>query len=259
VRTFGIPIDVRLSANSYVNPAVALIAPASGGLLLGIMEWLRRRWKIANAVDPIEANALRGGRLSLRDSVVVSGQTLISNGCGASVGLEAGYTQIGSGLASLVGQFLNLRRNDLRLVVGCGAAAAIAAAFGAPITGAFYACELIVGVYSVSSAAPILAASLSGALTAEYLGGSPYSLEVPHVNSVALGQYPVLIVLALVAALIGIAVMRSSVPFERVFAHRRLPIWIQAGDRRPMCWRTCDRHAAGAGGRPWGDVARSAS
>jgi CIC family chloride channel protein len=227
VRTFGIPIDVRLSANSYVNPAIALIAPASGGLLLGIMEWLRRRWKIANAVDPIEANALRGGRLSLRDSVVVSGQTLISNGCGASVGLEAGYTQIGSGLASLVGQFLNLRRNDLRLVVGCGAAAAIAAAFGAPITGAFYACELIVGVYSVSSAAPILAASLSGALTAEYLGGSPYSLEVPHVNSVALGQYPVLIVLALVAALIGIAVMRSSVPFERVFAHRRLPIWIR--------------------------------
>jgi chloride channel protein, CIC family len=156
VRTFGIPIDVRLSANSYVNPAIALIAPASGGLLLGIMEWLRRRWKIANAVDPIEANALRGGRLSLRDSLVVSGQTLISNGCGSSVGLEAGYTQIGSGLASLVGQFLNLRRNDLRLVVGCGAAAAIAAAFGAPITGAFYACELIVGVYSVSSAAPIL-------------------------------------------------------------------------------------------------------
>jgi chloride channel protein, CIC family len=52
-------------------------------------------------------------------------------------------------------------------------------------------------------------------------------LEVPHVNSVALGQYPVLIVLALVAASIGIAVMRSSVLFERVFAHRRLPIWIR--------------------------------
>jgi CIC family chloride channel protein len=227
VLIYGIPIDVRLSANDYVNPVIALIAPATGGLLLGVMEWLRRRWKIASAVDPIEANALRGGRLSLRDSMVVSGQTLVSNGCGASVGLEAGYTQIGSGAASLLGQVLNLRRNDLRLIVGCGAAGAIAAAFGAPITGAFYACELIVGVYSVGSAAPILAASLSAALTAQYLGGAPYSLEVPHVNSVGLEQYLALIALALISASIGIAVMRSSVWFERVFAHPKLPIWIR--------------------------------
>jgi CIC family chloride channel protein len=227
VLIFGIPIDVRLSANAYVNPITALVAPALGGLILGIMEWSRRRLKISNAVDPIEANALRGGRLSARDSVVVSGQTLISNGCGASVGLEAGYTQIGSGAASLIGQFLNLRRNDLRLMVGCGAAAAIAAAFGAPITGAFYACELIVGVYAVASAAPILAASLAGALTAQNLGGAPYSLEIPHVGSVGLEQYLALIGLALIVSVIGILVMRSSSLFERVFAQKWLPVWLR--------------------------------
>ena len=87
---YGIPIDVRLSANTRVSPWAALLAPALGGLSLGIMEWWRRRLKISSAVDPIEANALRGGNLSMRDSVVVSSQTLISNGCGASVGLEAG-------------------------------------------------------------------------------------------------------------------------------------------------------------------------
>lgn len=222
---YGIPIDVRLSANAYINPWAALIAPALGGLVLGVMEWWRRRLKISSAVDPIEANALRGGNLSMRDSVVVSSQTLISNGCGASVGLEAGYTQIGSGIASLLGKFFNLRRNDLRLIVGCGAAAAIAAAFGAPITGAFYACELIVGVYSVGSAAPILAASLAGALTAQWLGGAPYSIEIPKVSAVGVEQYLALIVLALITSGVGIAVMRSSSMFERLF--KWLPVWLR--------------------------------
>jgi len=232
VLIYGIPIDVRLSANAYVNPMTALIAPATGGLALGMMEWLRRRWKIANAVDPVEANALRGGRLSARDSVVVSGQTLVSNGCGASVGLEAGYTQIGAGAASLLGQFLNLRRNDLRLIVGCGAAGAIAAAFGAPITGAFYAYELIVGVYSVASAAPILAASLAAALTAQYLGGAPYSLEVAKVGAVGLEQYLALMGLALIVSVIGIVVMRSSTLFERLFTW--MPVWL-----RPVVGGVC--------------------
>ncbi len=234
VLIYGIPIDVRLSANAYVDPVTALLAPACGGLLLGVMEWLRRRWKLASAVDPVEANALRGGRLSWRDSVVVSVQTLVSNGCGASVGLEAGYTQIGAGAASLLGQFFNLRRNDLRLIVGCGAAGAIAAAFGAPITGAFFACELIVGVYSVASAAPILAASLAAALTAQWLGGAPYSLEVPKVGAVGVEQYLALIVLALIASAIGIAVMRISPLVERLFTQPWLPVWI-----RPVIGGVC--------------------
>jgi chloride channel protein, CIC family len=232
VLIYGIPIDVRLSANAYVNPTTALLAPACGGLALGVMEWLRRRWKIANAVDPVEANALRGGRLSARDSIVVSGQTLLSNGCGASVGLEAGYTQIGAGAASLLGQFLNLRRNDLRLMVGCGAAGAIAAAFGAPITGAFFAFELIVGVYSVASAAPILAASLSAALTAQYLGGAPYSLEVSYVGAIGIEQYLALIFLALAVSAVGIVVMRSSPTVERLFTW--IPVWI-----RPVVGGVC--------------------
>lgn len=227
VLIYGIPLDVRLSANAVVNPAAALLAPTLGGLVLGIMEWTRRRWKLSNAVDPIEANALRGGLLSVRDSVVVSGQTLISNGCGASVGLEAGYTQIGAGIASLLGQFFHLRRNDLRLVVGCGAAAAISAAFGAPITGAFFACELIVGVYSVSSAAPILGSSLSAVLVAKWLGGAPYSLDVPHVGAVNGEQYFALIVLALIVSLVGIAVMRGSALVERIVNRSWIPVWIK--------------------------------
>jgi len=227
VAIYGIPLDVHLSAHESVNPAAALMAPAIGGLTLGWMEWGRRRWKISNAVDPVEANALRGGNMSLRDSLVVSVQTLLSNGCGASVGLEAGYTQIGSGAASLCGRWLNLRRNDLRLMVGCGAAGAIAAAFNAPLTGAFYACELIIGAYSVSSAAPILAASISAAYVAEHLSGAPYSLEVPGIAPASIGQSVALIGLAVIVSLIGIATMRISGLAEQILSQKWIPVWLK--------------------------------
>jgi CIC family chloride channel protein len=224
---YGIAIDVRLSANATVNPVIALAAPMLGGLLLGGMEWYRRKWKISQAVDPIEANALRGGQLSMRDSIIVSSQTMISNGCGASVGLEAGYTQIGAGIASFLDRKLRLRRNDLRLLVGCGAAGAIAAAFGAPITGAFYACELIVGIYSVGSAAPILAAAISAALTARWLGGASYVIEVPKLAAVTGEQYFVLIALALVVGAVGICIMRLAAVFEGIFNQSWIPSWIR--------------------------------
>jgi CIC family chloride channel protein len=145
VRIYGIPFDVHLSATERVAPLAAFGAPMLGGLLLGAIDvWLARR-KAPPAVDPVEANALRGGRMSLRQSLLVATQTVISNGCGASVGLEAGYAQIGAGVASYLGVRSRLRRQDLRVLVGCGAGGAIAAAFGAPLTGAFYAFELIIG------------------------------------------------------------------------------------------------------------------
>ena len=120
--SFGIPIDVRLSAVDRIAPWRAIAAPVFGGVLLGLIEIWRRRSGARPTADPVEANALRGGRMSLRDSLLVTLQTLISNGFGASVGLEAGYTQIGSGLASRLGLWLNLRRSDLRIMVERGSA-----------------------------------------------------------------------------------------------------------------------------------------
>ena len=115
------------------SPWLALV-PACGGLLLGAGSRVLLRRRRGRPIDAIEANALAGGRMSLIDSGVIGVQTLASNGFGASVGLEAGYTQLGAGLASALGRFFNLRRADLRMMVGAGAAGAIAAAFGAPLT-----------------------------------------------------------------------------------------------------------------------------
>jgi CIC family chloride channel protein len=222
VRIYGIPFDVHLSAASTVAPLAAFGAPMLGGLLLGAIDlWLARR-KARPAVDPVEANALRGGRMSLRQSLLVATQTVISNGCGASVGLEAGYAQIGAGLASYLGVRSRLRRQDLRVLVGCGAGGAIAAAFGAPLTGAFYAFELIIGAYSLANAIPVFAAALAASLTTQAIIGAPYDITAPTVAPLTFVDYGALIGLGLVAAAVGVGAMRVAALIERAF-RRAIP------------------------------------
>src|ERR1039458_9869914 len=115
-----------------LTPLYAFLTPCLGGLLFGLATaYITRRR--GTEVDPIEANALHGGRMSIRGSLIVAAQTVWSSGVGASVGLEAGYTQLASGIASGIGRAFHLRRTDMRILVGCGAAAAIAGAFGAPL------------------------------------------------------------------------------------------------------------------------------
>ena len=126
---FAIAPGARLSASSGLEAWRVLLVPVAGGLLLGAVMSASGRFRSRQVVDPIEANALYGGRMSLLDSLGVGLETMISNGAGASVGLEAGYTQVGSGGASTLGGRIRLRRNDVRILVGCGAAGAIAAAF----------------------------------------------------------------------------------------------------------------------------------
>ncbi len=148
---FGIAAGERLSAVEALPSDIGFVVPVVGGLIMvaGGLALARARFK--RPVDPIEANALHGGRMSLRDSVIVALQTIVSNGFGASVGLEAGYSQMVAGIASRLGISFRLRRADLRVLVGCGAASAIAAAFNAPLTGAFYGFELIIGTYTASA------------------------------------------------------------------------------------------------------------
>ena len=87
---FDISIRERLSSQIRIDPWRALLVPTLGGLLLGLGFLVLARFRPAREIDPIEANALHGGRMSFRGSVIVALQTVWSSGVGASVGLEAG-------------------------------------------------------------------------------------------------------------------------------------------------------------------------
>ena len=213
---FDIPWKNRLSAEDFVDPRFAVAVPAIGGLIFGFALLIVARWRPLREVDPIEANALHGGRMSLRGSLNVALQTIWSCGVGASVGLEAGYTQLGAGMASRIGQAFRLRRGDLRILVGCGAAAAIAGAFGAPLAGAFYGFELVVGTYSVASLAPVGIAALTGYLIVRELDPASLGIETIYVSQVVASDLALAAAVGLAAAAVGIIVMRGvgiSEPF----------------------------------------------
>ncbi|MHC5230989.1 chloride channel protein [Brucella sp. LJL56] len=211
---FALEPGEKLSSAASLQPS-AYIAPLAGGILMGIVIWVLARWRKRPIVDPIEANALHGGRLSLTDSFILVGQNLISNGFGASVGLEAAYTQLASGFASRIGRALKLRRADLRTLVGCGAAAAIASAFNAPLTGAFYAFELIIGVYSIATLAPVVVAAIVGALVTQAIGGAPFIIDIGQINDITPRDYVPALVLGFFSAGIAILIMRGVTFVEK--------------------------------------------
>lgn len=217
---FGLARGEHLSAASHVD-AWRLLALPVGGAVLGLTIWLLRRRK---AVDIVEANALHGGRIPARDTATVVGQTLISNGFGASVGLEAAYAQAGGGLASLLGQRVKLRRSDLRTLMAAGAGAAISAAFGAPLTGAFYAFEVVLGAYSAATVAPVMLAALAAAVIARGLGMTPYVIAAGGMHPLTTADYLLYALLGLICAGFGIALMRLVSLVEAGVRRSRLPV-----------------------------------
>jgi len=223
---FGLEHGARLSISTTIPPWRAIAGPVIGGLVIGCASWLffRRR---KQPVDPIEANALHGGRMSFRDSVFVALQTMGSSGAGASVGLEAGYTQAASGLASHIGRRLRLRRADMRLMVGCAAGGAIGAAFDAPLTGAFYAFELILGSYSIAAFVPVMAATFMATVTHSLLAPALLAVEVPPVGTITMANLPLVVLLGAACGLVGIVVMRAAAFVEAGFRRSRIPTWLR--------------------------------
>lgn len=222
---FQLPPEQRLSAIASL-PFESAFVPAVGGLLLGVIGLLLQR-RTARYVDLVEANALHGGKLSMTDSLIISGQTIISNGFGASVGLEAAYTQMGGGIASKLGDLFQLRRSDLRKLVGCGAAGAIAAAFGAPLTGAFYAFELIIGVYSISTLAPVVAASIAAVLVTALFGQGEPIVSIGDSSTIGIAQVALIVLCGLMMGGIGIVLMRLVGIVEGLFVRSKVSQWLR--------------------------------
>ncbi|QOZ77591.1 chloride channel protein [Bradyrhizobium sp. CCBAU 53351] len=215
---FDIPFDAHLSATGVISWQRTLLVPMLGGLVLALIGlYFARRVKGQQLADAIEANALYGGRVSFRGSLLISIQTLLSNGFGGSVGLEAGYTQICSMFGSHVGQRLAARRNDMRLLVACGAAGAISAAFSAPLAGAFYAFEVVLGAYTSAGLVPVIASAVTAWLVARQLTHQSFLMVPGFPSPVSVEMIGQTVLIGTICAFVSILVMLAVAFSERCF------------------------------------------
>jgi len=217
--TLGFAAERRIALPEHASFFRIAVALACSAILVTLLSRLISRWKTKEPIDAVEANALSGGRMSWYDATGVVIPILASVCFGASVGIEAAVTQLGAVLASRLGRRLNRPRSDLRLLVGVGAAAAISAAYRAPIAGMLYAYELVLGTYSKRTLAPIGLGAISAVLTIWLLLGQarPFSLEVG--NTTQWSDYPLALLVGVVSAFVGIMVMLLVSMTERLLKH----------------------------------------
>jgi len=205
---FGQAGHVGSSHLPWLGLAFFVVIPVIGGLLYGplIYRWAREA-RGHGVPEVMIAVADNGGRIRWQVSVVKSLASALCIGSGGSVGREGPIVQIGSALASSLGQWVRMPESRLRILVACGAAGGIAATFNAPITGVFFGVEIILREFSVDALFTVmLSAMIADVVAIPFLGDKPFLSGFPA--GIALhhpGTYLLVAVLAVVAALMGLA------------------------------------------------------
>ena len=158
------------------------IVPVVGGALAGsALLFVRRGLVSSKAVDYVEAVKVGDGKIGFRASIVKSIGSLLTIASGGSIGREGSMVQLAAMLGSRIGLLARAPVPRLRLMVACGVAAGIAAAYNAPISGALFASEIVLGSTSMESFGPLVVSSVVSNATMHRLLHFGPVFDVPHV------------------------------------------------------------------------------
>ena len=246
----------------WLGLAFFVVIPVAGGLIYGpvIYRWAREA-RGHGVPEVMIAVADRGGRIRPQVSAVKALASAVCIGTGGSVGREGPIVQIGSALASSLGQWVKIPENRMRILVACGAGGGIAATFNAPVTGVFFGVEIILREFSVEALFPVmLSAMVADVIGQAFLGSGRFLSGFPA--SVMLqrpASYLLVAALAVIAGLLGVgfkAVLYQTEDLcDRLWKDR--PEWASrpwAGSRSGCCCSLCPRCTGSATRsctRPW--------
>ncbi|MGA9857324.1 MAG: chloride channel protein [Solirubrobacteraceae bacterium] len=185
-----------------------LVVPVIGGLLYGpLIQRFAREARGHGVPEVMLAVAENGGRIRPPVTIVKAFASAITIGSGGSVGREGPIVQIGSALASTLGQVVRMSEARLRILVACGAAGGIAATFNAPITGLFFGFEIVLREFSFDALFTTTLAAVTGDIISRaFFGSAPFFTAIPHDLGVTNDTtYLLVALLAIAAGLIGLS------------------------------------------------------
>jgi CIC family chloride channel protein len=227
-RTFlpqsGDPVQVA----EILTTTQRLLVPTLGGLAAGLILYLGFRWiGPQGSSDLLEVVVAGDGRLPFRTESVKTASALVSIATGASIGREGGITQLSATLASKLGQIAKWPPYRLRLLVGCGAAAGISAAYNAPITGAVFASLIVLGNFSMNLFAPLVCASVVAATVSRSFFGIEPWYKVPQFPPTLPAQLPWFILLGVLCGGVGALFLKFMRSGKEYFNQLKWPIYLK--------------------------------
>ena len=192
------------------------------GILLTLFTPGRRAQGMA---DVIAARTVKGAYMPWKEGLMSAVISAISIGGGASAGREGPAVHVAATISSVLGSRFSLSFASRRVLLGCGAAAAVSASFNAPIAGVLFAHEVILGHYAASAITPIVISSVSATLlTRQFLGDFPtFALPAFHINST--WEFPAFLLLGLICGLVAVAFQISMAMADRTANSVHIPLW----------------------------------
>ncbi len=181
-----------------------VLLPALGGFTVGLLFSLAATGSREVGVTHVMNTLVtRAGRLPLRNAVLQFAGGLLSIASGNSVGREGPAIHLGAASSSLLGQWLRLPNNCIRMLVACGTAASIAASFNTPIAGVIFAMEVVMMEYSVLGFTPVILAAAGGTCASYIAYGSAPAFSVPALSIASLWELPYILIVGVVIGIVA--------------------------------------------------------
>jgi CIC family chloride channel protein len=232
------------------------LVPVIGAVLAGLTLWIGNRLiarvRQKSTTDYMEAVVVGNGVISFRASLVKTISGLFSISTGASIGREGPLVQLSSLLASLVGRLRNCPIPQRRQLVACGAAAGIASAYNAPIAGAFFVAEIVLGTVVVESLGPLILASVTATFLSRAFHGESPLYQSPALALHTRWEIVPLCAIGIFMGLLAPLYLRVLRRTEWLFSKLTLPVpaKLALGGAWSGCWQCFIRRCV-AMGKDW--------